>query len=291
MNNSSQQQIDIKDLEVIKVLPPMPDIYFKIEKIANDPNSTSTDYSKLIELDANITANILRISNSAFFSFRRKIRSVKDAVTLLGKGEILSLVRLSYITGNLNVSPIIEHAVRKIWEHSATCAIIANLISDKTNLCVKTEDENNLFTGGIIHDIGKIVLWKFFPNIYTSFLINPAIGSHQSENEEKKFMGISHCEVGKALAEHWKLPESITNVIAFHHKPMLKPESQLLKIIHISNIVSNLNMNIIQKDQDLGNDPELEKIGFTSDMIRSYANDLEPVIKEKLKLVMKMIAV
>ena len=103
-------------------------------------------------------------------------------------------------------------------------------------------------------------------------------------------MGISHCEVGKVLAEHWRLPELLTDVIYFHHKPMLKPESEFLKIIHISNIVSNLNMNIIQKDQDLGNDPELEKIGFTSDMIRNLADDFEPVIRAKLNHVTQMIA-
>ena len=102
-------------------------------------------------------------------------------------------------------------------------------------------------------------------------------------------MGISHSEVGKVLAEHWKLPESLMYVIALHHKPTLKPESGLLKIIHISDIVSNLTMNIIRKDRDFSNEPELEKIGYTNDMIHKLANDLEPVIREKQDLVLKMI--
>ena len=285
-----QKQIDIiRDLKVIKTLPPIPDIYYKVEKLADDPKSTSADYSKILELDIDITARLLRMSNSTFFSFKREILSVKDAVTLMGTGEIISLVRLSYITGNLNVSPKIESAVKKIWEHSATCAITAKLIYDKTNICEEKVDEDILFTSGIIHDIGKIVLWKFFPSVYSSFLLNPATGSHPGENEENRFMGVSHGEVGKVLAEHWKLPESLTNVIALHHKPMLKPESGLLKIIHISDIVSNLTMNIIQKDQVLDNDPELEKIGYTSDMIHKLTNDLEPVIREKQDLVLKMI--
>jgi len=287
---TTQQRLDIiKNVKLIKTLPPMPDIYYKVEKLARDPNSTSADYSKVLEFDTDITARLLRMSNSAFFSFKREIRSVKDAVTLMGIREIISLVRLSCITGQLNVTPDVESAVKKVWEHSATCAIAAKLIYDKTDICKETVHEDSLFTGGIIHDIGKIVLWKFFPNIYSSFIFNPETGSHPGESKEKKFMGISHCEVGKVLAEHWRLPELLTDVIALHHKPMLKPESDLLKIIHISNIVSNLTMNIIQEGQNLGNDPGLEKIGYTDDRIRELASELKPVIKEKSELALHMI--
>lgn len=287
---TTKQRLNIiKNLKVIKTLPPMPDIYHKVEKLARDPNSTSADYSKVLELDTDITARLLRMSNSSFFSFKREIQSVKDAVTLMGIREIISLVRLSCITGNINVSPAVESTVKKIWEHSVTCAITAKLIYDKTDICKETVPDDNLLTGGIIHDIGKIVLWKFFPDIYSSFILNPETGSHPSENEEKMSMGISHCEVGKVLAEHWQLPELLTDVIYFHHKPMLKPESDLLKIIHISDIVSNLTMNIIQEDQDLGNDPGLEKIGYNGDKIRDLARDLKPAIKEKSELVLHMI--
>ncbi len=287
---TTQQRLNIiKNLKVIKTLPPMPAIYHKVEKLARDPNSTSADYSKVLELDTDITARLLRMSNSAFFPFKREIQSVKDAVTLMGIREIISLVRLSCITGNIKVSPAVESTVKKIWEHSATCAITAKLIYDKTDICKETVPDDNLLTGGIIHDIGKIVLWKFFPNIYSSFMLNPETGSHPSENEEKMSMGISHCEVGKVLAEHWRLPESLTDVIYLHHKPTIKPESDLLKIIHISDIVSNLTMNIIQDNQNLGNDPGLEKIGYNGDKIRDLASELKPAIKEKSELVLHMI--
>ena len=299
MNNSSQQQIDIRDLKVIKTLPPMPDIYFKIEKLANDPNSTSADYSKVLELDVNITANILRISNSAFFSFRRKIRSVKNAVTLLGKGEILSLVRLSYITGNLNVSPIIEHAVRKIWEHSATCAIIANLISDKTNLCIETEDKNNLFTGGIIHDIGKIVLWKFFPTIYTSFLINPAIGPHQSENEESHVRSfdiyeISYGEVlsplvirgtevigilGNALPKSFLLYSTLVTQVQILVFFLFAIFLVMVLGAVISRIVSDPLMQLVQASKTVASgDYSVSINAFTGDEIEILANTFNTMV-------------
>lgn len=279
----------IKDLKEIKTLPPLPDVYFKVEKLARNPNSTSSDYGKILELDTGITARILRMSNSVFFGFKRNIKSVKDAVTLMGTREIISLVRLACITGNLKVSPEIDTAVKKVWEHSAICAITAQLIYEKTDIEKDVEFKENLFISGIIHDIGKIVLLKFFPDIFLPFVLNPKVSSPPLISEEKKFMGISHSEVGKALAEHWKLPEMFTNVIAFHHIPMTKPESELVSIIHVANIVSNLIEKNFSDDKNLFIECEPEKIGYTIDQIRNLAHDLESDIKEKAAMVLRMI--
>lgn len=279
----------IKDLKVIKTLPPLPEVYFKIEELARDKSATSADYSKYLELDPGITARLFRMSNSALFSFNRKIKSVKDAVTLMGTCEIVSLVRLACITGNLKVTPEIESAVKKVWQHSSTCAITAQLIYDRGDIEKDTEFRENLFIGGVIHDIGKIVLWKFFPDIYIPIMLNPEVGSHISVSDEKKFIGTSHVEVGRAIAEHWQLPETLKNVIAFHHNPTLKQESDLVMMIHIADIISNLIMNAITGDDSLGIDPEIEKIGYTEDKIRELASDLEVDIKEKSDLALRMI--
>jgi len=279
----------IKDLKVIKTLPPIPEIYFKIEELARDKNATSADYSKYLETDTGITARLFRMSNSALFSFNRKIKSVKDAVTLMGTREILSLVRLACITGSLKVTPEIESAVKNVWQHSSTCAITAQLIYDKGDIEKDTEFRENLFIGGVIHDIGKIVLWKFFPDIYIPLMLNSEVGSHIGVNDEKKFIGTSHVEVGRALADHWQLPEPLKNVIAYHHKPTLKQESDLVMMIHIADIISNLIMDIIPGDRELGIDPEIEKIGYTEDKIRELASELEHDIKEKADLALRMI--
>ena len=280
----------IRDLKAIKTLPPLPEIYFKVEELAQNPNATSSDYSRILELDTGITARLFRMSNSAFFSFNRKVKSVKDAVALMGTREIVSLVRLACITGNLKVKPEIESSVKKVWEHSAICAIAAQLIYEEGDIKAKNEEfKESLFICGIIHDIGKIILWKFFPDIYLPLMLNPDIGSDPSTGDEKKYLGVSHSDVGRSLADHWQLPESFRNVIAYHHTPTLRPESDLVMIIHISNIVSKLIMDTLPEGKSIGLDPEIEKIGYNENRIRELTNDLEVRIKERAALALRMI--
>jgi len=282
MHILQQRRKIIKDLSTIKSVPPLPDIFLKVEKLAHDPNATSMDYSEVLELDPGISARLLRMSNSAHFSFTRKIKSVRDAVALMGLREILSLVRLACITGSLRTNPEVESAVKKIWEHSAYCAIAAQLIYEKTEISSLPGLEDDLFISGIIHDIGKVVLWKFFPDIVMSFMLNPDIGEYPTVQEEENFLGVSHSEVGNALSIHWNLPDFFRDVIFFHHSPMRRPDSDLVVIIHIADFVSMLAKSDAPEGIENRIDTDLlEKIGYTIEQFRQFASELTPVIRDK----------
>jgi len=280
----------MKELHNIKSLPPLPDIYLKIEKLSRDPKATSRDFAKILELDPAITARLLRMSNSAYYSFKRKIKSVKDTVTLMGTREILSLVRLACITGNLKTKPDIEAVVKKVWEHSAGVAITARLLYKKTDLCAEKDLEEELFICGIIHDLGKIILWDFFPEIYMSFTLHPKVSSYPSIKEEEEFMGASHEDVGRTLAEYWKLPEPLSDAISYHHRPMNRPDSELVKMIHFSDIIADIAMKRIPEDREPEFSPELlEKTGRTAADFIKLAKELEPEITGNIHAVTKMI--
>ncbi|MFC1509364.1 HDOD domain-containing protein, partial [Candidatus Omnitrophota bacterium] len=285
-----QRQQIIKDLKSIKSLPPLPDIYLKIEELSKNQYSTPNDYSQVLELDPPITARLLRMSNSTHFAFKRKIKTVRDAVALMGIREILSLVRLACITGNLKVSPEIENTVRKIWEHSAHCAVTARLIYDRTKICKIPKLEDDLFIGGILHDIGKIILWKFFADAYMSFMLDFEAGKYPTCTDEQQGLGTTHGEVGKVLADHWKLPDNITEIIANHHRPMSSPDSELVMVIHIADFITHY---IEAGDAgDVGfelNNELLEKIGYSREGIIELADNLRSVIEEKSESVSNMI--
>ncbi|MCE5252188.1 response regulator [bacterium] len=285
-----QRRKIIRDISSIKSLPPLPDIFLRVEKLARDPNATVNDYSGVIELDPGITARLLRMSNSAHFSFTRKIKSVGDAVALMGTREILSLVRLACITGTLRTSPEVETAVKKVWEQSAYCAITAQMIYEKTEISKLPGLDDDLFIAGIIHDIGKIVLWKFFPDIYMSFMLNPETGEFPQITEEEQFLGISHSGIGATLAEHWHLPDFFKDVIAFHHSPMSRHDSELVMIIHIADFLSILNKSETPESIENRIDTKmLDKIGYTAEKFRDLGRELAPVIKEKAERAARMI--
>lgn len=288
-----QRRQIIKDLRSIRSLPPLPDIYLKIEQLAQNQNSTPNDYSQVLELDPPITARLLRMSNSAHYSFKRKINTVRDAVALMGIREILSLVRLACIMGNLRATPEIEAVVRKIWEHSAYCAVTSRLIYERTDICKLPKLGDNLFISGIVHDIGKIILWKFFPDAYISFLLDYEEGKHPSLAEEEQNLGTTHCEVGKFLADHWKLPETLMQVIAYHHRPMMAPESELVTVTHLSNVISHYiasggNVDAQKVFVELDNEL-LSKIDYTEDRVIELAESLAPVVRDKAEVTTSLI--
>jgi putative nucleotidyltransferase with HDIG domain len=286
MSDNYQRYQIISDLRKIKTLPPLPDIYFKVEMLAQNSDATSSDYSEILEYDTAVTARLLRMSNSAYYGFNREIKTVKDAVSLMGTKEIVSLVRLACITNNLKVSSQVEAAVKKIWQHSATCAISAQLITRNMDINNKKLAEELLICG-ILHDIGKVVLWKFFPDLYLQLFLNNKGKNYISLEDEKIYLNTTHSEVGKALAEYWQLPEDITNVIAYHHKPLVKPNSEIISIIHISDIISIL----ISDEYDEKNiNITYEFKAYTWDQIQSLANDLQSEIKEKANHVINMIS-
>lgn len=290
LESAMRVQNIMQQISAIKTLPPMPDIYLRIEKLSGDPNATSKDYADILELDPGITARLLRMSNSAFYSFKRKIKTVKDTVTLMGTREILSLVRLACITGNLKSNPDVEVAVRKIWEHSAACAITAKVLYENTNICMQEDLAEELFICGIIHDIGKIVMWNHFPDIYMSFMLNPGVSENPDITEEEHFMGASHADVGRSLAEHWNLPERLHDAIAFHHKPMMRADADPVTMIHFANIMSQMVMNTIPVDHEPPFSKELlEKTGATVDTFRDLAQEHGPTIKDNVATITKMV--
>ncbi len=280
-SKSKYPQNILEELKTIKELPPMPEVLLKVEKLASDPNVTSAHFGKVLETDPGITARLLHLSNSSHYSFNRKITTVKDTISLMGIREVMSLVRMSCIKENLKVPAEIEAAVRKIWEHSTTCAITAGLLYEKMDFSKETDLTDILFMSGIIHDLGKIVLWKFFTSTYMSLTLQPDVGAYPDVSDEQKHLGVTHCEVGKELAQFWKLPPIFTNMIEYHHTPTHEDASDLTVIIHISDILAKYIMDIIPEDRIKFLPEILKKIDLTREQILELVHELTPAVKEK----------
>jgi putative nucleotidyltransferase with HDIG domain len=280
----------ITDLKSVTSLPPLPDIFLKIEALASNPNATVSDYGEILELDPGITARILRMSNSTLYAFKRKINSVKDAVALMGTQEILSLVRLACITGNIRMSPEVESHIRDIWTHSSLCAISARHLYQHLSIFREKGLDEELFIAGIIHDIGKIVIAKVFPDTFLEYVREKDASALWNLSDEKTVMGINHCEAGMRLAEHWKLPKQFAEVIAYHHDPAWNVQSDLLKAIHLGNYLSHLVSDDFSEDTESDIDTEyLELIGVSKEQIYQYGEVHGEDIRQKADILIRMI--
>ncbi len=198
----------------IKHLPLVPSVALKLVELTADINVDFSDLSHIIETEPSLAIKILRNVNSPVYAISRKVTSIRRAVTILGYSTVrqLAIDLLFY-----------DHLIKNkfssrfdslfFWQH---CLFVA-LLSKKIAIALKHPNPDLIYTAGLIHDIGKIILETYGRLTYSDFIST----IHNSENliieDERRFFGMSHSEIGYVFCKEWHLPESITAVIACHH--------------------------------------------------------------------------
>ncbi len=227
----NQEEI-LSMLNRTEALPTLPSIASHVLMIASNPDASASDLTEVIINDPSLTSTLLKIVNSAYYGFRQKISSVKQAVVLLGTGEIIAL-SFGLSTAKLFNIAHLEGAYtpQSLWRHSMCTGLIAE------NLCKRFPEYRKLgvFTAGLLHDFGKILLIDNFPELYGKVHAESRkYNIPLFELEEEKF-GLTHAMIGEFLALNWNLPEALVQAIAFHHQPFsASSHSQLASIIGLA---------------------------------------------------------
>ncbi|MCD6161940.1 MAG: HDOD domain-containing protein [candidate division Zixibacteria bacterium] len=202
-------------------LPSPPIIIQKLQSHITEEDVNNKELAEIIETDASFTARILRLVNSPFYGFVGRIKSVEEAITMLGFNTVHQLLLTTSMLNTVKVeNKIID--LNKFWLHSFSVGVMA-----KHLLCKADKDiQNEGFMGGILHDIGRMIFVKMDPDRFISFYTQEdKVIDLESEAE---YFDINHQELGKILAEKWNFPESISSAIAYHHFPDEAPDYQLL---------------------------------------------------------------
>ncbi len=214
----------VKKIQFLKPLSPAGK---KAMQLLNDPNSSIDDIKDTILLDPALTADVLRISNSAFFALRQKVTSVRHAIVILGRKNLKRILLTaqmgSVLKNQLKGYPTQDNT---LWEHSLVAAVSAELIAERLGF----SDKEQAYIGGLLHDMGKIIL---DPYVKKS---KEEIEQRLKEGQnilaiEKQLFGFNHAEVGGMIAESWDLPLSIKEAITYHHNPTEAKEEVMLALI------------------------------------------------------------
>ncbi|HON77654.1 MAG TPA: HDOD domain-containing protein [Spirochaetota bacterium] len=224
----------INDLEQ---LPSLPDTVSKIINMVNDPNVDFKLIAGEISKDQAITTNLLKLCNSAYFSKGKEISSLDRAIVTLGLKEVKDAVMVITTKPVLN-KVVIGYDLTKgmLWEHDLAVAILSKKISmmkkDRMNADV-------VFTGGIIHDVGKTVLALFVQNAFKEIISVVETKGIPFQEAEKEVMGFDHQEVGAKILSKWNFPEVLKDIVRYHHQPDLAPESsrKLVSTVHVANTI------------------------------------------------------
>ena len=228
----NNQEMILSKLNRTDTLPTLPSVATHVLMIASNPDASASDLTDVIANDPSLTSKLLKVVNSVFYGFRQKIGTVKQAVILLGTGEIIALA-FGLATAKLfNVSQMKGvYSPRSLWQHSMCTGLISE------SLCKRFPEYKKLgvFTAGLLHDFGKILLIENFPELYGQVHIEAKKHALPLfELEEEKF-GINHAIIGEFLAANWNLPDALVQAIAFHHQPFSAPShSQLAAIIGLA---------------------------------------------------------
>jgi|UniRef100_A0A7C3WPN0 putative nucleotidyltransferase with HDIG domain len=201
-------------LRSLKNLPPFPMVAQRALLLLNRPEVSIQELVEIVKFDPGITANILRIANSAYFGLRREIHSLHQALLLLGTQELLKIIIASGANRLFaNSAPGYFSDGQGLWRHSVSCALMADLLARELTLTERTTS----FTAGLLHDIGKIVLSLFVDQKFSeimSLVESQGISFHQAE---KTVLGIDHAEMGGEMARIWDFPDRLRSAILHHH--------------------------------------------------------------------------
>ena len=199
----------------IDALPVLPVVFHKIIELLQKEHTTAKEIASVINMDTGLAARILRLANSARYSLPNPVTTVEHAVTLVGFTEVKNLaMALKFVStfpeGDENV---LERGL--FWEHSLACGVCARILSES----LMDISPGEAFTGGLMHDMGKLVLDAHFQGPWKNAIRHAHKTGWPLPDSETEIMGAPHTKVGEMLATHWGLPDIYKTAILHHHSP------------------------------------------------------------------------
>lgn len=216
----------------VKEIPALPAITRRVLQLTDDANSTVRDLNEVISQDQGLTAKVLRLANSAYYGFPRRIYSISEAIILLGFSTIRSLV-LAASVYNMLGRPLEGYALPagELWRHSLACAMGSRLIAQR----IRYRYLEQAYTTGLLHDIGKVILNYYLKEQYQLVIQRVQEEMLPFNEVEEQLLGLNHAMVGARVAEKWNLPPELVESIEHHHQPARASMNlQLACITHLS---------------------------------------------------------
>ncbi len=230
MSNTKINEI----LHRVKSFPSMPGAGVKMLSLLEGLDTTVTEIEEILRYDPGLTANVLKLANSAYFGVPSKIGSLNQAVILLGVKRLIQLVVASCVSSIMDKSVAgYDWPSGNLWRHSIAVSIASEaLVKGKKR--VKTED---VFTPALLHDVGKLVLGSFVDQELEAIHTLAAKGI-PFVVAENMILGTDHAEIGARILANWNLPAEVINAVRWHHDPDSPDASSMqMDVIYLANIL------------------------------------------------------
>ena len=217
-------------------LPSLPEIYLRVSEQLEDENSSVQQIGDTVQNDPAITSRVLKMVNSAFYGLPNQVSSVAQVVSLQGRERLKHILIGSVLRGVFNSDDNPAFSMQVFWQHSIKTAIIARQLAREIPQIGEPEA---MFTAGLLHDIGKLLLIIKFPERMLTaeeFMIQKRIDILSAELQQ---VGVTHTAVGEALMQHWGLPQLLVDCASHHHETVHDgPHRFATHLIYLANKLS-----------------------------------------------------
>ena len=207
---------DVDELirEVVKLVS-VPDVYYKLESLIEQPSSTVEDFSTVLGSDADLCARLLNLANSAFYSMAAPIVSIDKAVMQIGVRQIREMVLVTAIKGAFDSLPGDQVDMDSFWRHS----IAVGMMSKHLAKAIRMPQADRMYIPGLLHDLGRLVLFLKMGSEMGELMVRRDVEKLSLHHLEFDYLSFTHAEVGGRLLAQWKVPPSIVEPVLHHHQP------------------------------------------------------------------------
>ena len=263
----------------VEEFPTLPQIITKIIDACEDEKVSVDDLAKIISNDPSICARILKLANSAYYGYLRKVNTISKAITILGFETIKTLsISASVFDSFKKIRSNYNFNRCQFWLHSIGTATISKVVCRHVN----NRNIEVAFLVGLLHDMGKLFFESYYDPQFEEVMKLVTVNRCSIYDAELQVFGVSHDEVGGWLTERWKFPADLVNPIQHHHNLKACPEehAQFAAMVSVADRICRIHNigsggdNLIPEINPL----TLEILGLTEQDIEEIS---EKVTEEK----------
>lgn len=266
----------------IKSLPPLSASVMNLMDMLKRDDSTPQQLERVVHQDPALTANLLRIANSAYYRGSRPVSSARAAIVRLGSRGVYEIaVGLSLRSKLPGYIPGYEVESAGFIRHGVAVGVLCERVTRE----VKGAERDVAFTVGLLHDLGKLVVGMYLAaerRRAQDFLLDTDLSFEEMENA---VLGTDHCEVGEEIANRWRLPHEVAIAARWHHKPLAAPDpaaQRLASIVHVADGMAHL-FGYGEDAADMRHrldDQALELLGLSEDQLAAIAGSTVEAIDD-----------
>ena len=284
-----QSNITIESLlEKGQDLCSLPEIYIRVSEMLDNPRATAPQIGEAVQTDPAISSRILKMVNSAYYGLPNQVSSISKAIIILGR-ERLKQILIGSVLGSIFTSINNDaFSMTTFWQHSIKTAIIARELALQEN---DVEEQDAMFTAGLLHDIGRLIIADNLPDINRQIDELAKLNRLDRAQAEFHILGFTHADLGAALMRKWAFPELLIGCTGNHHQSEHSGEfAQAERLIYLSNQLSQYIPPIDESETIgmLSNIPHWESAGRLPGQISiacQLADDLVFDVMESLGMV------